>query len=390
MVTAPAGRESWSTGRRRRPIGRAEVGWSLRIAAVPWVLSRFLVLAALVLSREAADRDGVSAAVALRVHQGLLGWDAGWYQSIAAHGYSGAGHQSLRFFPLVPALARAASVAPGISPGAGLLIVANVAALVAAAALAVLARYETGDEGLARRAAWLLCLAPPAFVLVMGYAEGTLLALSVGAMLALRTHRWWWAALLGLLAGLTRPLGALLTVPAAIEAGRSLRGAPRAERVGRVAAGLGPVFGAGSFLAWVGWRYHDALAPLQIQEQGGHRGTVADPVTTLAHDARLLAHGQHLGQALHLPWVILALGLFVACVRWWPTAYWALAAVSLAVGLTAPNLDSFERYALSTFPLVLAAATVTGRPAVERVVLVAAGAGLLGYAVLSFMNLSVP
>ena len=43
-----------------------------------------------------------SAAVATRVHEGLLGWDVGWYETIARHGYAGAGHVSLRFFPSCP------------------------------------------------------------------------------------------------------------------------------------------------------------------------------------------------------------------------------------------------------------------------------------------------
>ncbi|HXW33752.1 MAG TPA: hypothetical protein VEJ87_04175, partial [Acidimicrobiales bacterium] len=58
--------------------------------------------------------------------------------------------------------------------------------------------------------------------------------------------------------------------------------------------------------------------------------------------------------------------------------------------LTASNLDSFERYALTAFPLVLAAASITARPVVERTVLVVASAGLVGYALLAFLNLYVP
>src|SRR5262249_8961069 len=37
---------------------------------------------------------------------GLLGWDAGWYENIAEHGYHGAGPDSLRFFPLFPLVGR--------------------------------------------------------------------------------------------------------------------------------------------------------------------------------------------------------------------------------------------------------------------------------------------
>ena len=319
-----------------------------------------------------------------------MGWDAGWYESIARHGYAGAGHNSLRFFPLVPLLTRGLSYVPGIGVGTALLVVANVSAFVGVVLLAVLARRETGDDALARRAAWLMCLAPPAFTQVMGYAEGTLLALSVGAMLALRARAWWWAAALGLAAGATRPLGVLLVLPAVVEGLAGMRHAPPSRRVARISAIAGPAVGFGAFLAWVGWRYGDVLAPLKVQQQGAHRGPVADPLRTLMHDASYLVHDQHLGSALHLPWVVLALALLVVALRRWPAAYSVYAGAVLVVALTASNLDGFERYALSAFPLVLAGATVTSGRRVERAVLTLAAGGLALYAVLAFTNLYVP
>jgi hypothetical protein len=376
------------------PAAPAESGsqtrWALGTALWPWVVSRGLVLGALALAHELANATHLSKAQAARVHEGLLGWDAGWYESIARHGYAGAGHASLRFFPLVPALARALSVLPGVGVGTALVVLANVSAFVAIALAAALAKRETGDSSLARRVAWLVCLAPPAFVMVMGYAEGTLLLLSVGVFWALRARRWWWAAALGVAAGTCRPIGLLLVAPAVVEGLREWRGAPGRTRTAIVSAVVGPAVGFGAFLGWVGWRYGDALAPLRIQEEGVHRGTVADPFTVLAHDASLLVHGHHLGSALHLPWVLVALCLLVVSFRKWPASYGAFAAVVLAVAITTKNLDGFERYALSAFPLVLAGANITAGEKVERAVLVVAGAGLVGYALLAFTNLYVP
>jgi hypothetical protein len=366
------------------------------MAIGPWVVARILVGAALAVDKERALRHQLSAVAAARVHAGLLGWDAGWYESIARGGYAGAGHDSLRFFPLFPALARALAVVPGISVGTAVVIVANLSALIGTALLVGLVRVESGDDGLARRAAWLVCLAPAAFTFVMGYAEGTLLALTVATFLALRTQRWWWAAGLGLAAGLTRPLGALLVVPAVIEAGRHLGrhfGRPEPGPAGilaRAAAVLGPLIGTGAFLGWVGWRYGNALTPLKLQEEGGHHGRLADPLVTLAHDASFLAHGHHLGEGLHLPWALVALALLVVAFRRWPVSYGAFAAAVLLVALTGSNLDSFERYALSAFPLVLAGASLTASRRVWWVVVVASGAGLVGYAVLAFANVYVP
>ncbi len=383
---APAG----PTTSDRRPVRGGPAWWAVRISLVPWLVARVVVGAALAVAHRLATGGHLSSAAASRVHQGLLGWDAGWYESIARQGYWGAGHASLRFFPLFPLLARGLSVLPGLGVGSAVVVVANVSALAGTAVLVGLVRHETGDERLAGRAAWLICLAPAAFTFVMGYAEGTLLVLSVGTLLALRSRHWWWAALAGAAAGLTRPLGALLLVPALIEGLRGLRSADRGQRLGRAAAVVAPVLGTGAFLGFVGWRYGDALTPLRLQEEGGHHGRLSDPFVTLAHDASFLVHGHHLGEALHLPWVLLALFLLVVSFRSWPASYGAFAAAVLAVALTGSNLDSFERYALSAFPLVLAGATLTSGKTLLRVVLVLSAAGLAAYAFLAFTNRYVP
>jgi hypothetical protein len=367
-----------------------EARWALRVAVLPWVVARLVVAAAWAVAHEIATHGHVSADVAARVHQGLLGWDAGWYASITRGGYGGAGHASLRFFPLVPMLSRALTVVPGVDAGAAVVVVANVSALAAAAVVAALVRRETGDEPLARRAAWLLCLAPPAFALVMGYAEAILIALAAGTFVALRAGRWWWAAGLGLLAALARPVGVLVAGAALFEALRPAVRAGRAEVAGRAVAVAGPLLGFGAFLAYVGARYGDALAPLRIQDELGLRGGFTDPLRTLAHDARLLVHGRHLGTAVHLPWAVVVVGLLVVTFRRWPFSYGLLAATVVAVSITARNLDGFERYALSAFPLVLAAASLTDSVRIERAVLTLAAAGMGLSALLAFVNLAVP
>jgi hypothetical protein len=374
----------------RGGMSESGVKWALSVAIWPWVISRLLVGGALAIANQVLSGTHQSSAVAARVHQGLLGWDAGWYESIAKHGYWGSGHDSLRFFPLVPLLSKAISFFPGLGVGSSLLVMANASALFGIAWAAALARRETSDPSFARRVAWIVSLAPPAFTFVMGYAEATLLLLSVGTFWALRGRRWWLAAGLGFLAALCRPFGVLLLVPALVEGLRGWHEASRGDLAKRACAVVSPALGLGAFLGWVGWRYGDALAPLRIQEEGVHRGALADPIPTLAHDASLLVHGHHLGSALHLPWVLLAL-LLLAIAFWrLPLSYGLFAAAIVGVSLTTANLDGFERYALSAFPLVFAAAALPGSDRVERFVLVIAGAGMVGYALLAFMNLYVP
>ncbi|MGA7419645.1 MAG: hypothetical protein WBW80_16730, partial [Acidimicrobiales bacterium] len=188
---------------RERVLGRA-----ILVALPAWALSRIFVLGSLVLARLTVStvRPHNAAAVA-RAHQGLLGWDAGWYQSIAGHGYAASGQESLRFFPVFPMVARALGWIPGIGTGVAVVAVANACALAGMAVLVLLVQRETGDPDLARRTVWLLALAPPAYTLVLGYAEGTLLLCTTVAFLAVRSRRWWWAAAAGLVAGGVRPIG---------------------------------------------------------------------------------------------------------------------------------------------------------------------------------------
>ncbi|MGH9047226.1 MAG: hypothetical protein ACRDVW_07925, partial [Acidimicrobiales bacterium] len=183
---AQASRSVWS-----------RTGRALGSVAVPFVTARLIVLGALAFAHLVASRiHPASPGVAFRVHQGLLAWDAGFYESIARLGYQPLGHQALRFFPLFPLTARVLGWVLGVSDGAAVVVIANLGALIGTALIVVLVRRETRDEGLARRSAWLFSLAPPAFVLVLGYAEGLLLVFTVACFLCLRPpagrHPAWW------------------------------------------------------------------------------------------------------------------------------------------------------------------------------------------------------
>jgi len=380
------------------PLAR-RAGAVLVTVAPAWVVARLIVLGALGLAHLLADRTHPAPAVVARVHQGLLGWDAGWYEAIARTGYGRLGAQSLRFFPLFPLLGRV--LGGGAGDGAALVVLANLSALLATAALFVLVRRETGDRALAERAVWLLCLVPPAFVLVMGYAEATLLLFALGCFCAIRRGSgrarwagrpgpsWGWAAVLGFAAGLTRPVGLALVLAVGVEAARWWRRLDRAGRVAAVVATAAPAAGAVTFLGWSAGAFGDFWLPLRVQAQAAHHGGLSDPLATLAHDARGVLH-HHFGTALHVPWVLMVLALLVVCWRRWPASYGAFATAVVAVALSGTNLDSFERYALSAFPLVLAGAGLIARPGLERAVLTLAAAGLAGYALLAFTNLTVP
>ncbi len=372
--------------RLRQPVGEA---------VLPFLAARAVVLGALGLAHFVVDRTHPSTAgVGARVHEGLLGWDAGYYETIARVGYHPLGKEGLRFFPALPLLTHALAWLPGVDDGAALLVISNVAAFVATVLLFALARRETGDPALARRAIWFLSLSPAAFVLVMGYAESTLLCLSLGCFLALRPGpasrpNFALAALLGFAAALTRPIGVLLALVVAVELVRWWIRLGRPQRLaGLVAVGT-PLLGLAGFGIWAHHEVGDFWAPLGVQLESTHHGGLSDPFVTLVHDARGVLH-HHVGTALHVPWVIIALVLLIVCWRRLPASHTVFAGAILAVAVAGTNLDSFERYALSAFPLAIAAAVLCRGPRTERVVLVLLPAVLAGYALLAFLNISVP
>ena len=365
--------------------------WSDALAAAlpGWVVARVIVGVAFVAAIVAVDelRPGERTE---QLDQGLLAWDGAWYRDIARDGYEALPPEALRFFPLVPLLARPLSYLFAGSTTVALVVVGNVAALLAAAVVYRLVLHETSDIRLAMRATWAVALLPPAFVLVLGYAESALMALSAAAFLCLRRRQWWWAALFGLLAGLCRPVGVLLVVPAAIEAARALRAAGWGERVARAAAVVSPAVGVAVFLAWVGWKFDDALLPFRVQQRDDLRGSFVNPVSRVADAVGGLFGDERLGEGLHVPFIALFVVLLVVVLRRWPAAYGAYAGAMLVVALSAQSLGSFERYSISAFPLALAVASLTAAPHLERSAWSLCGAGLLAFASLAWLGTYVP
>jgi hypothetical protein len=359
-------------------------------AALPgWLLARLAVGLGFVVALVAADelRPGNRP---IQIHQGLFAWDGAFYRDIADHGYHGVAREGLRFFPLLPLASRALGVPLLGHVGVALLVLVQVAALVAGVLLFRLAVIETGDRPTARRAAWLLALLPPATVLVLGYAEALLLVFAIGFFLCIRSGRWWSAAALGVLAGLSRPVGMTLALPALIEAVRLARSAPWRAVVARAAAIVGPVVGGGAFLAWAGHVYGDWQLPLRLQNSSDLRGGWANPVSTVLDAVRALGSGERLGEGLHAPWILVFGVLLVLAFRLLPVSYGAWSAVLLLSALTGHTLGSFERYGLAAFPLVLTLAIVTRHAPVERVLLVGSAAALTGFATLVFVGAFVP
>lgn len=213
--------------------------------------------------------------------------DALRYLSIASLGY-GDGDGSGAFFPLYPLLVRLVAELTGGRFLLGAFVVSNVALVVALVLLYELTALEM-SESLARKAVLYLCVFPSGFFLFAPYSESLFLALSVGALYAARTRRWGAAAVLGLLAALSRSPGVLLALPLAVEALLQARSAATARwkpLVQGALASAATVVGLLLYLAYWQRRAGDWRIPIDLQKSGWGKEN-AWPWETLRAGARV-------------------------------------------------------------------------------------------------------
>jgi len=148
-------------------------------------------------------------------------WDACWYLRIADHGYE-RGEPSTAFFPLYPALTRAAGELLGGRMVLGGMVISGLAYIAAITGLYRLVQRDF-DVSMARRTVLYLSVFPTAFFLFAPFTEALFLATAVWTIYAARMRWWAWAGVAALLAGLTRIQGAVLVLPLAWEAWRAIR-----------------------------------------------------------------------------------------------------------------------------------------------------------------------
>ena len=307
----------------RRPI---VASWEpdVRAALPGWLAARAVVLAALLVSVVWREIGGGSQTLWQQfASRGLLGWDGDWYQRIATHGYGGLPLEGLRFFPLYPLIARVGGAGTWIGSGIVLLLVANVCALIAAALFHRLTLAAGADPATARRAAIYFSIAPPAFVLVMGYSEGLAITLALLFVLALFGAPTPTTIVIGVLAGLVRPTGLLLAVPALViwlqqerAGGLRLPVRARARHLGTV---LAPLAGTALYLLWSQAAWGRWSLPFDVQDVPGLRGQVVNPFSTMAQAVTNIASG-HLSNDGHEITVLITVALLVVGARRWPVA----------------------------------------------------------------------
>jgi hypothetical protein len=291
-AAAPAEADAWRLGAPSRQAWRA--GWARGLSAIHdarLVIAVYLGTRALLLLITLVD--------GVRHHTvpELANWDGAWYRELANHGYPAYiphYRSTLGFFPGYPlvtwvvarplVLIMHSSISAITVAG---VIVAGVGGLVAAVLVQRLATDWWGPRT-GVRAAVLFCLFPGSVVFSMVYAEGLLIPLAAGCILALQRRRWVLAGILAGVATATEPEALILVLVCAVSAVRELRRRGVRDRQARLSL-FAPVLSltgvtavAGFLWAWTG----SPFATLTAQRDGWNERT---DLLSLVHLVRSLA-----------------------------------------------------------------------------------------------------
>ena len=281
-----------------------------RVAAIPgwwrveprafvvrvWAASRFAVLfagliAILVIGRPSGMTYRVSDDPLVDL---TARWDAAWYAGIAREGYSynprtgGTEQQTVAFFPAYPMLLRVAaafteperlrdmSYDTYIERRDSRIMWAGSLIAIALFLPALLAFYRWVDlrAGAETAAGAVVFLAayPFAVFYTAPYTESLFLLSAVGACVAFERERWIGAALFGLVAGLTRPNGCMLSLTLGLLAVAPMmrRERPTARQLAlRLAVAALPGIGMLVYSAYIYMLTGDPLAWMKVQEAWG-------------------------------------------------------------------------------------------------------------------------
>lgn len=340
----------------------------------------------------------------------LSQWDGLWFRMLADHGYpTHVSHlqTTLGFFPVYPGIVWAIShvfVVPVahyeiLSNTIAGVIVAGIGGLVATVLVQRLAAGWWGEPA-GRKAVLIFCLFPGSVVFSMVYAEGILLPLAAGCILALQKRRWVVAGALAAVATATEPEALVLVVVCAVSAGLELhrRGfTDRAALRSLIAPALS-VVGVGAFASFLWFWTGSPFASFIAQRDGWSEKTDVFALVNLAEetaDQISLRHFNHptidLNLVVGLAGAVVLIVLLVLVVRnrremSVEAIVWTLGISWLAMTseYTPPN----PRLLITAFPAVIVLARyVHGKW--WRALLCVNGVMLAGLSALTFVGTTV-
>jgi len=228
----------------------------------------------------------------------LAQWDGLWYRMLADHGYpTQVTHvqSTLGFFPLYPLFTWAVSHAFVLPVAHDRILSTTIAGVIVAGVGGVITtvlvqRLASGwwGERTGRKAVLIFCLFPGSVVFSMVYAEGVMLALAAGCILALQKRRWVLAGALAAFATATEPEAIVLVVVCAVSAALELRrrGFMNREALKSLVAPALSVIGVGAFGAFLWLWAGSPFASLIAQRDGWSEKTNVFALGDLANALR--------------------------------------------------------------------------------------------------------
>jgi hypothetical protein len=320
----------------------------------------------------------------------LARWDSGWYRSIAVEGYlfdPSQKQNNIGFYPLYPLLLRWISSALGTPifwTGIAISLFCLGGALVLVADLAA---GWSGRE-IAVPACVTLLLFPTSFFFASVYTESLFLLVTAGAIWGAGRGRWLLAGCCGLAACLTRFNGFLILAPLAwyFWAARQT-GVPWLRRAPALAL---PIVGASLFPIYLWARFGDPLLYVHSKAVGWAKQAAPFWISLSAGAEKLKlltepgsgarAYLMEVGSAL------LFLLLAVLLARRGRVAEGLYVGVSVALLVSAGNVDGMHRFVLPLFPGFVLLAQILFRHKVLALVYGLAGAALGGFWLYRFIH----
>lgn len=278
----------------------------------------------------------------------LLRWDAGWYASIIRDGYHYSDDASVPgstvFYPLYPLVSSVLKSLLGIDEYLALLLVANVASLLAALLMTKFVTEELGDE-IALLSLAFFSFFPSSLFLSAGYTESLCLVFILLSLVLLRRKEFVLASVSAGLSLATRSTGIVMIPVILWEMWRRNplplpRLLPRMALCGAVAAS-----GLLLFMAYLGIRFGHPMA-FAAGQQAWHDGTFLDRLVAAA-TLRPFRHFNWLIGGWFVCFLLLTIWSF-RHLRF-PVSLYALGTLLLPY-LTLGITDSMNRFVLMCFP----------------------------------------
>jgi hypothetical protein len=278
-------------------------------------------------------------------------WDSVYYMHIVEHGYTTA--QLSAFFPLYPLLGSLVSAITGGNDLAALLIISNVAFILALVTLYQIV-LDLESPRVAKLAIVAMAVFPVAFYLFAPYAEALAALFTFLTYLLMKRRQWMLAVGAGIGAGLAQPSVIPLAVLLGCVAWQTIRTNGVRHALPAILTTISPLLGLGLFLALRAAHGFPAYTDIQA-DWGWH---IQWPWQTLAQLPEVFTSGTFwIGGWSNLMFLILSIATLIAGFVRLPIELsgYQLAAL-LFLLITARNsipLDSFGRHSLTIFPIYI-------------------------------------